>query len=75
MEYRTKPFIMKLAAEGVVSRVGTPISINTLVDLEERLGLPVQRMARDRSRVWTDDHLQKIKEYWLRRENAGSAVV
>ncbi len=65
MNYRTKPFIRKLAEEGVVSRAGSPISISTLVSLEEKLELTVQRMARDKSRVWTDEHLQRIKDYWL----------
>lgn len=64
--YRTKPFIQKLEEQGVRSRSGGPISINTLVGLEARLGLVVQRLARDRSRIWTDEHLNRIKEHWHR---------
>lgn len=64
-EYRTRPFLRQLAAEGVRSRNGGEISINTLIGLEQKLKLTVQRLARDDSRVWTDAHKETIKEYWL----------
>jgi hypothetical protein len=68
-QYRTKPFIEKLMDEGVRSRKDGPISVNTLVALELKLGLVIRRRSRDRSRIWTDDHAEKIKDYWLKTED------
>jgi hypothetical protein len=64
--YRTKPFLLKLEQEGVTGRNGGPISINTLIHLERHLRLSVRRLARNQSRIWTDEHLVEIKDYWLR---------
>jgi hypothetical protein len=73
-EYRTRPFLRKLAEEGVTSRSDGEISINTLVGLEAKLKLTVQRRQRDDSRVWTDEHLEAIKRYWLAVKDESTAV-
>jgi len=67
-EYRTKPFLLQLEKEGVTSRRSGPIPINTLMALQKKLKLTVQRRARDHSRIWTDEHKAAIKEYWLQVE-------